>query len=366
MDFFLVEDDDDDDGDVDGNGNETRINEQQKTKLNTGCWAIDYIPNLKTIALCERVLSPFKQLVINREIPFHINIQGVAGSGKWTVIRAMIWECFSINLDIAYKTRECEHVWYSGHVFMTDMTPLTNLEAINTIKYLKNLSRQSGFAGMYKVIIIKNIDTLSKSVQLGLCKIYEHALNVRVISTTCTYNSSIHPNLKSRIALMLLPKMNETEIKPIIQSIIVNDKSNAKKLASSSDIMKVYRAVDYNLRDAILIIQGLSQNGERFKQVFISQLINECLTLMTSSKAIPETYTRITQALYSIISLGIPAVYLMRMMIKKIVKHTGIIDEKKKLIVAIGGKSSSNIACGDKPIFHIERMCFEILDVLGS
>jgi hypothetical protein len=357
MDFFLVEDDDDD-------VNETTLNQRQKTKLNTGCWAIDYIPNLKTIALCDRVLTPFKQLVIGREIPFHINIQGISGSSKWTVIRAMIWECFSINLDIAYKTRECEHVWYSGHVFMTDMTPLTNLEAINTIKYLKNLSRQSGFAGMYKVIIIKNIDTLSKSVQLGLCKIYENALNVRVISTTCTYNSSIHPNLKSRIALMLLPKMHETEIKPIIQSIITQNNSN--KLVSSSDIMKVYRAVDYNLRDTILIVQSLSQSGERFKPIFISQLINECLSLMTASKSAPETYTRITQALYSILSLGIPAAYLMRMMIKKIVKHQGIDENKKKLIIGIGGKGSCNIACGDKPIFHLERMCYEILEVLGS
>lgn len=360
MDFFLIEDTDENENQLDTQNNAIR----QKNKLNTGCWAIDYIPDLKTIALCDRVLSPFKQLVIDREIPFHINIQGVSGSGKWTIIRAMIWECFSINLDIAYKTRECEHVWYSGHIFMTDMTPLTNLEAINTIKYLKNLSRQSGFAGMYKVIIIKNIDTLSKSVQMGLCKIYENLMNIRVISTTSTYNSSIHPNLKSRIALMILPKMTEPEIKPIIQSIIMN--SGSKKLASSSDIMKVYRAVDYNLRDTILIIQGLCQSGERFKPVFISQLINECLTLMTSSKAAPETYTKITQALYSILSLGIPAVYLMRMMIKKIIKHQGIGENQKKLIVAIGGKSSCNIACGDKPIFHIERMCFEILDVLGS
>jgi hypothetical protein len=357
MDFFLVEDDDDD-------GNVIKINNRQKAKLNTGCWAIDYSPNLKTIALSERILSPFKQLVADKEIPYHINIQGVSGSSKWTIIRAMIWECFSINLDIAYKTRECEHVWYSGHVFMSDMTPLTNLEAINTIKYLKNLSRQSGFAGMYKVIIIKNIDTLSKSVQLGLCKIYENALNVRVISTTCKYNSQIHPNLKSRIAVMLLPKMTEPEIKTVIQTVITENKSN--KLAASSDIMKVYRAVDYNLRDTLLIIQGLCNSGERFKTVFINQLINECLTLMTASKTIPETYTRITQALYAILSLGIPAVYLMRMMIKRIVKHQGITEIQKKDIISIGGNSSYNLACGDKPIFHLEKMCFEILDVLGK
>lgn len=355
MDFFLVEDDEDEQ-----NSAPIII----KSTIKTGCWCIDYSPNLKTIALSERVLAPFKQLVVDKEIPFHINIQGVSGSSKWTIIRAMIWECFSINLDIAYKTRECEHVWYSGHIFMTDMTPLTNLEAINTIKYLKNLSRQSGFAGMYKVIIIKNIDTLSKSVQLGLCKIYENALNVRVISTTCKYNSHIHPNLKSRIALMLLPKMTELEVKSVIQTVIAENK--ASKLATSSDISKIYRAVDYNLRDTILIVQGLCNSGERFKTVFINQLINECLMLMTASKSTPETYTRITQSLYAILSLGIPAVYLMRMMIKKIIKHQGITENQKKSIISIGGNSSYNLACGDKPIFHLEKMCFEILDVLGK
>jgi hypothetical protein len=87
---------------------------------------------------------------------------------------------------------------------------------------------------------------------------------------------------------------------------------------------------------------------------------------MTSSKTIPETYTRITQALYSILSLGIPVVYLIRMMIKRIIRHQGISEIQKKTIIIIGGKSSYNLACGDKPIFHLERMCFEILDVLGK
>lgn len=157
MDFFFAEDN------SDGEENKLEV-KKPKQRQPTGCWCIDYVPTFETLAISNEILEPFINLVKDKDIPYHINIQGHTGTGKWSVIRSMLWHCFSNNLSNMYKSTECEYVWFSDNIFMTNFAPLTNLESVNTIKFLKNLSKQTGFAGTYKVIILRNIDTLSLSL----------------------------------------------------------------------------------------------------------------------------------------------------------------------------------------------------------
>jgi hypothetical protein len=354
MDFFFVYSDNEEDA-------SKKPAKELTSKNKTGCWAIDYIPDFSTIALPDRILEPFKNYIVDKEIPYSINIQGASGTGKWTLIRLMMWSCFNIDIETAYKTTECEHLWYSGHVFMVDFSSLTNSEAIATIKYLTVLSRQSGFAGTYKILLLKNIDTITKSTQLGLCKVYDNCVNVRIISTSTTYNASINENMKSRISLMTLRKMSPDEIKAVCRRLLA---SHNAKLAVDSDIIKVYNATEYSLRDTILIIQNLATTGERFKGSFLNQHINECLTLCFSSNiGNPDIYTKITQKLYSILTVGIPAITIFRLMIKKLINHPEISHEQKFALMELSGKTSHNLAIGDKPVFHLEKACYEILAI---
>jgi hypothetical protein len=53
-------------------------------------------------------------------------------------------------------------------------------------------------------------------------------------------------------------------------------------------------------------------------------------------------------------------------MISKLLRHPEISDVRKGAIAKIGGVASCNLAQCDKPIFHLERACFEILGVMAT
>jgi len=341
-------------------------------KIETGCWAIDFVPkfeSLEKLVYPNRILEKFKNLVIDGEIPYHINIQGHRGCGKWTIIKSVIYQCYKNTLDCVKPSSDCEYILYSNNIFIVDFKNLTNAETVSTIKYLKTLSQQKGFIGTMKILILKNIDKVEKHIQLGLSKLYEHNNNIRIITTTIAYNSNIIINLKSRISLMIIPKLNDSEIKCYISNIC---KFHNEKTLSSSEILKVYNATDYSLRDTILIIQSLVQKGEKFKPLFIYSFINELLNLCCNISGgrgeiiKSDIYQNITRVLYSIIALGVEPELIVRMMLKKILNHKTIGSEMKSAIVELAGSSSKNLSICDKSIFHLEHFVFNIVSIISK
>lgn len=360
MDFFLIPDDDDREKDI------PIILATKPKREPTGCCCIDYGPaSLDTIALAPRIIAPFKSFIKDRQIPYHINIQGATGSGKWTVCRAIIYDVLAIDLDYGCQiNQDCINVLYKSNVFITDFNTLTNLEASKTIKWLKDLSRQSGFG--YKVLILKNIDKLPLHIQYSLCKLYDYSSNVRIVTTTSSpFLTRIHPNLRGRAAIMKLPRMYDDEINEVVATILGGG-------SICKEAVKVYRATNYNLRDTLLIIQGLLIDNSKFKGLVYSPLIIECLNVCStpteniSNVITADVFARITQLVYSLNILGVSAIEMFKAMLRRLLKHPNIPDIKKSRLIKLGGDFSRSVALADKPVFHMEWCVIKILEIISQ
>ena len=97
----------------------------------TNCWALDYEPTFKNLHFNKSLKNKLKHLTQDNILHMNIYINGINGSGKNTIIKLILNECFNLKLNQFEINEELEDSLIFENIFIADFLNLHQNRAKN-------------------------------------------------------------------------------------------------------------------------------------------------------------------------------------------------------------------------------------------
>ena len=160
------------------------------------------------------------------------------------------------------------------HYFMVDVKSFKKSQKILVIEFIKSISKKLSIIGPYNIIVIKNIDLLSKAHQVMMIRQIEKSFETLRILATCSSINNILDSLSSRLLSIRVPRPKENEVFKILKTLVKKNKYRSDK----NKIKKIVTLSERNLWKAINVLQ-LSYNKNtkhivNLKMFYVLQYLN--------------------------------------------------------------------------------------------
>ena len=236
-------------------------------------WIEKYQP--KKIDNLEYNISVGKQLIELLEgddFP-HLLFYGTSGAGKRTLSHCLLRELFGSRVEkMKGEVREFEKGKSSkvectviSSPFHIEVTPSEagNNDKIVIQKLIKEIAGShlvtSDAQRKFKVVIINEVDYLTKDAQAGLRRTMEKYMGNCRILMNCQCISKVIEPLKSRCFLVRVAAPSYDEMERMCKKIATHESSTVSKDKIKEVILKSKR----NMRRAIMMLQTVIVNEER-------------------------------------------------------------------------------------------------------
>lgn len=204
----------------------------------------------------------------------------------------------------------------------------------------------------WKVIVIHELDKLSKEAQSGLRRTMEKYMHNCRIIFTCESLSRVLPPLKSRCYQIRVPAPKFDDVTNTLLKI-----SKEENFDLGKDIAeKISNSTKRNMRKAICTLQALRSMSSNIKKMNIpkagyEEVINEICDMIINEQT-PKQLRNIRSRFYELLTKGIGADIIFVLMIRQLLpKYSN--ESKLKLL---GHSVDSDFRCkqGQKDIIHLE------------
>lgn len=331
-------------------------------------WCDKYRPlTLKKLSYHFQLSELLEKLALNNEFP-HLLFYGQSGAGKKTRIMAFLREIFGPTVQ---KTRSSTKIYEVNKLKKTvELTLLTSPYHIEInpsdagiydkiivqemIKNMASMHSMNRTKTKFKVIVLEEIDKLTKDAQHGLRRTMEKYMeNCRLI-LCCENISKIIDPLRSRCLSIRVSAPSENHIRSILQKITKTENITV----SEEYLNKIVKASERNLRRALLMLQmntkreGRNELANQTKsvqlpwQIFLDDICNECCREQR-----PEVLNKVRLKLYELICNCIPPNIIMKQLTLRLMANVD--DELKTEIIFWASFHEQRLCKSQKPVPHL-------------
>lgn len=351
-------------------------------------WVDKYRPTrLDNLNYHQEITDRLKALSSDKNIP-HLLFYGPTGSGKKTRINALIRSIFGptaerLRLDKrVFKTptnREIEinmvtsnvHIElspgdagiYDRYVIQDVIKEMASNRALSTLT--NNQQGQQGNtanAADFKVVVLNEVDTLSKQAQASLRRTMEKYTSSCRLILCCTNQSRVIEPVRSRCLGIRVPAPSHDTICDVLKSI-----SRKEQFTLPDELaINVARQSGRNMRRAVLMLEAckVQQNTLTADQpvqrtdweLYIAQLAVE----ITREQS-PQKLLAAREKLYELLINCIPADIIIKTLAVELIKN---LDDSLKAEVIEWAAFYEHRTCqGNKEIFHLEAFIAKFMAI---
>jgi replication factor C subunit 3/5 len=318
-------------------------------------------------------------LAKSEEFP-HLLVYGPPGAGKKTRVMALLREMFGAGVEKMKldhrtfkpnpsKTIEITTVGSNFHIECNPSDVGNNdrfviQEVIKEIASHGALQSKDPNARSFKVVLLTEVDRLSRQAQAGLRRTMEkYSTNTRLI-LLCNSPSKVIEPVRSRCLGIRVPAPTHIELADLLVATARKENTQcdadfAAKLALSSD---------RNIRRALLMLEatrvqaasthitGQMQVQLPDWELFICALAKKCL-----ENASPQGLLEARDMMYNLLSNCIPADVILTTLARELIKSTD--DAVKHEIAYWAAYYENRLQHGNKDIFHLEAFVAKFMAV---
>lgn len=343
-------------------------------------WVDKYRPrNLTCFApVNDDLAMSLKRISSTDDFP-HILLYGPAGSGKRTLVHAMVREVFGPESDkvrvenrpwqIELPSRKLEieltTVTSNYHVELSPADVSGSQDRYVVQEVIKDMARSKPLdvcgRHRFKVLVLYDVDLLSKDAQHALRRTMEKYSSVCRLFMTASNVSRIIDPVRSRCVCMRVPSPSSQQIRKVIEHV-----ARAESIfLPASFANKVVASCDRNLRRALLSMEVAHSVQYPFTEdqevpppdweTFAIEIANDVI-----GEQSPSRLQLVRGKLYELLANCIPPEKIMRTLLNQFLKQMK--DDKSKARAAeIAALYAIRLAEGSKAVFHLEAFVANIM-----
>lgn len=343
-------------------------------------WVDSHRPTtLAKLSLHSSITTKLYALARGDELP-HLLFYGPSGAGKKTRVMALLKEVFGNGVERvklehrSFKTStnkviEISTIGSNYHIECNPSDAGNNdrfviQEVIKEIASHGTLQSASLGNKSFKVVILTEVDRLSKQAQAGLRRTMEkYSAQCRII-LICNSPSKIIEPLRSRCLGIRIPAASIADVAKILMDI------GKKESAACPEDLAIRMAVasECNIRRALLMLEVAKvqvQNSPLTSQtqvqlpdweLYIMKLAREVLQEQSPSKLL-----QVRDMFYELLTNCIPADIIMTTLTRELMKPLD--DELKHELAHWAAYYEHRIQLGSKEIFHLEAFVAKFMSI---
>ena len=309
-------------------------------------------------------------MATSEEFP-HLLVYGPSGAGKKTRVVALLRELFGAGIEKVKldnrtfkpnpsKTVEITTVASNFHIECNPSDVGNNdrfviQEVIKEMASHGVLQSKDQNSKSFKVVILTEVDRLSKQAQAGLRRTMEKYSTTTRLILMCNSPSKVIEPLRSRCLGIRVPAPTHDELADLLVATAKKEQVNCDHDLA----VKVALSSERNVRRALLMLEAMRvQCGSRHMtndlpvqlpdwSVYIGQVAKVCV-----EEASPAGLLKVRDMLYSLLSNCIPPDVIITQLAKELIKSTD--DTVKHEIANWAAYYENRLHQGSKDIFHLE------------
>lgn len=323
-------------------------------------WIFNYQPTFDNLLLPKKSYINLKKIVDDKKIDNHIIIYGVEGSGKKTLAKCVLYHCFGILFSSLITHYEYTNVKYLDKIYLINLDIYNNN---NIYQFINSITKKTRFDQESKIIIINNLDRLSKNNQINLSYLMEKKnKNFKLIGLSSKINK-INLKINKQCYNHRLPGMKLEEFENLLLNL--SNSKNIKFTAFQLNKAKlIYKNNKFNLKKSILMIQYMLQSKTRDVISVNIKLIHKLLNYTCCGG-----YTNLQNAkdyIFILTGLGLNTSDIIKLCISEIIKNKNLETDKKLKIIQIATDLQSKSSNMDRPILVLDHFIIQLNDIFIS
>ncbi|XP_067944739.1 replication factor C subunit 3-like isoform X2 [Watersipora subatra] len=307
----------------------------------------------------------------------HLLFYGPSGAGKKTRAMAFLREIYGAvsinklrfeNMELTAPSGAKIKLRAIATNYHIDVTPsdcgfhdrVVIQEVIKNLASTTRLGADSTGAKKFKVVIMNDVDRLTKDAQHALRRTMEKYVSSCRIILICTSTSKVIQAIRSRcLPIRVAAPTDEQVLNSLMQVAKAEGISLPARLAS-----RITEKSDRSMRRALLMLQAcfVSQNPLRDEQevhdLDWKQYLCETAKLMLEEYN-NERLIKIRERLYELQIHLIPSSIIIMTLVDEIVKS--LPSCLKSEVIRLAANSEHTLQLGSKDIFHLERFVVQFM-----
>lgn len=326
-------------------------------------------PNsLQKLSLHPEITEKLLSLATSEELP-HLLFYGPPGAGKKTRVMALLKEIYGVGAEkvklehrtFKTSTNKVIEIATLGSNYHIECNPsdagnddrFVIQEVIKEIASHSNLQSSAAGARAFKVVILNEVDKLSRQAQAGLRRTMEKYSSQCRLILICNSPSKVIAPVRSRCLSVRIPAPSMEVIADTVMAIADKESCPCPRDLAFS----IAASSDRNLRRAILMLEACRVQSFPLTvsqqvslpdwELYIARIAREILQEQSPAKLL-----QVRDMLYELLSNCIPSDIIISVLTRELMKSLD--DELKHELAHWAAYYEHRVRIGSKDIFHLE------------
>ncbi|KAJ3670927.1 hypothetical protein LUZ60_008353 [Juncus effusus] len=342
-------------------------------------WVDKYRPKtLDKITVHEEIADCLKKLVTEQDCP-HLLFYGPSGSGKKTLIMALIRQIFGPSADKVKLENKTWKVDAGSRKIELELSMLSSANHVEmnpsdagfqdryvVQEIIKEMAKNrpidtKGKKG-FKVLVLNEVDKLSREAQHSLRRTMEKYSAYCRLILCCNSSSKVSDAVRSRCLAIRINAPSQDKIVRVLE--LIGKKENLNLPAGFAD--RVANQSNRNLRRAILFFETCRVQQYPFtpNQVIPpldwEQYVSEIASDIMKEQS-PKKLYEVRQKLYELLVNCIPPVIILKKLLTELLRKLD--SELKHEVCHWAAHYEHKMRLGSKAIFHLEAFVAKFMSI---
>mmetsp|Transcript_9184 Transcript_9184/g.31901 ORF Transcript_9184/g.31901 Transcript_9184/m.31901 type:complete len:357 (+) Transcript_9184:38-1108(+) len=343
-------------------------------------WVDKYRPtSLDKLVLHKGLGAHLRKLVCEGDCP-HMLFYGPSGAGKKTLVVGVLRELFGAGaeklkveakewrIDAGGRKVDVElTLLQSNHHIEMNPSDAGNKDRYVVQEVIKEMAKaqqvDAGGGRPYKVLVLNEVDRLSREAQHSLRRTMEKYSGSCRLLLVCNSASKVIDAVRSRCVNVRVPAPSEEQIRDELLPFVARKEG----IVLPPDMAaRVAAASERNMRRAVLSLEACKAVQYPFAegqavaaadwQLYVQQIASEVLAEQT-----PKRLYQVRGRLYELLINCIPPELVLRQLVQELMKKLD--DEVKHEVAHWAAFYEHRLQCGQKPIFHLEAFVARFMSI---
>eukprot|EP00916_Digyalum_oweni_P022015 GHVL01036477.1.p1 GENE.GHVL01036477.1~~GHVL01036477.1.p1 ORF type:complete len:350 (+),score=44.20 GHVL01036477.1:1422-2471(+) len=332
-------------------------------------WVDKYKPKTLSDLSCHpHITDVLKRLVDTQDIP-HILFHGPTGSGKKTRIDAFLRAVYGPGVQkVKIDTRTLKVPPSNSTSFETQVVTSSyhlevspgdsgNRDRVVVQTFIKEIAQSPPLqtTPSYKVVVINEVDRLTREAQAGLRRTMEKYMESCRILLTCTSLSKVLPPVRSRCLAIRTPAPSYEDICRVLHEVAGKEKIQLPDVLAT----KIAQHSQRDLRKALLMLETARVQSYPFSESTMIpkapwEVYIEEITRSIVQEQSPKRLLDVRGKLYDLLTNCIPADLILKTMMTKLLLALPQNSQLKTAVVQYAAQFDHSLRLGSKDVFHLE------------
>jgi len=325
------------------------------------CWALEYQPTFKNLCFPLSLKTRLQNITKNKGIPLNLYLYGMDGSGKTTIIKTLLKECFNINDSDLIECQEFENSFFYDTIYSFDFYNLNQTQTKTIIDFIRKYALRNVFSSNQKLIILRHIESLENNKYLNMLKNL-----INKYSSHCIFiisSNKMYQNFKGLCCNIRIGRLNQENFKDLIKQINKKYKIDFKNSPFKSNyklIYKYYQDSNFNLKDIIIWYQYIILSDTKPTMMIKNKIIASLIKHIFIKENNFKNFTQIRGKIMDSLGIGMTENEILQIFLKLVVNNKKINLKLKQKVIDEICNISRDIMLMDRKLFGLEKIFNEI------